>query len=186
MKIEIISGSHRNPSSSFRVALHLQKQLQGKTDHEVGLIDVRDHILPPVQNVFLAPNLAPEQFRDLATRMFEAQAFILVTPEYNGSYTSDLKNLLDHFPKQSRKVFGLVTASPGALGGMRAAMQLQQLVYALFGIGSPYMLVTPQVEKKFDAEGNLLDESFGKSIDVFTNEFIWLAEKVIDEKVVIA
>jgi len=94
-----------------------------------------------------------------------------------------LKNLLDHFPKQNHKVFGLVTASPGALGGVRAAMQLQQLVFALFGVGSPHMLITPQVDKKFDAAGNLIDPSFEKSVDVFVNEFLWLAEKVVEEKV---
>ncbi|HYH16681.1 MAG TPA: hypothetical protein VD794_15730, partial [Flavisolibacter sp.] len=61
--------------------------------------------------------------------------------------------------------------------------QLQQLVYALFGVGSPYMLVTPAVDKKFDTDGNLLDESFKKSIDVFIREFLWLAEKLVEEKV---
>ncbi len=80
-------------------------------------------------------------------------------------------------------VFGIVTASPGPMGGIRAAMQLQQFVFALFGIGSPYMLVTPQVDKKFDAEGNLTDAGFQKSIDMFVNEYLWLAEKVIDEKI---
>lgn len=183
MKIEIISGSPRRNSTTLRVALHLQKMLQESTENEVGLIDLREHDLPPVQEVFLAPHLAPEKYQGLAKRVFEAQAFVLVTPEYNGSYTPDLKNLLDHFPKQSHKVFGLVTASPGALGGMRAAMQLQNLVFALFGIGSPHMLITPQVDKKFDAEGNLLDPGFQKSIDVFVKEFLWLAEKVVEEKV---
>src|SRR5215218_329491 len=131
MKIEILSGSPRRKSATVRVALHLQKLLSEKTDHEIGLIDLREYDLPPLQEVFMAPHLAPEPYRDLAKRIFEAQAFILVTPEYNGSYTPDLKNLLDHFPKQHHKVFGLVTASPGALGGVRAALQLQHLVYAL-------------------------------------------------------
>ena len=90
---------------------------------------------------------------------------------------------MDHFPKQHHKVFAIATASTGMLGGIRAAMQLQELIFALFGIGSPYMLVTPQVDKKFDAEGNLLDENFKKSVDLFVTEFIWLAEKIVDEKV---
>jgi NAD(P)H-dependent FMN reductase len=94
-----------------------------------------------------------------------------------------MQNLFDHFPKQQRKAFGLVTASPGAMGGMRAAMQLQQFVFALFGVGSPYMLITPNVDKKFDEEGNLLDAGFKKSIDVFINEYLWLAEKIVEEKV---
>jgi NAD(P)H-dependent FMN reductase len=183
MKIEILSGSPRHKSATVRVALHLQKVLSERTDHEIGLIDLRDHDLPPMQEIFMAPDLAPEKHQPLAKRIFEADTFILVTPEYNGSYTPDLKNLLDHFPKQHHKVFGLVTASPGALGGVRAAIQLQLLVYALFGIGAPHMLITPLVDQKFDAEGNLIDPSFGKNVDVFVNEFLWLAEKVVDEKV---
>jgi hypothetical protein len=66
---------------------------------------------------------------------------------------------------------------------MRAAMQLQQFTMALFGIPSPYMLITPQVDKKFDTEGNLVDPSFQKSIDTFVNEYLWLAEKLVNEKV---
>src|SRR5829696_6335853 len=183
MRIEIVSGSPRNNSNTHRVALHLHKLLLDKTDHEVGILDVRAFPLPLLQKVFLTAKDAPEEYKQLAERMFAADAFIIVTPEYNGSYSPAMQNMFDHFPKQHRKVFGLVTASPGALGGIRAAMQLQQFVMALFGVPSPYMLVTPHVEKKFDAEGNLLDASFQKSIETFINEYLWLAEKLVDEKV---
>lgn len=182
MKIEVLSGSPRSKSVTRRVALHLTQQLQQKTAHEVGMIDLEDWDMPPVNAVITSVEEAPEKFKALAERMFAAQAFILVTPEYNGSYSSELKNLLDHFPKQTHKAFAISTASPGGLGGIRAAMQLQQLIFALFGIGSPYMLVTPQVDKKFDAEGNLLDENFRKSVDIFINEFLWLAEKLVADK----
>lgn len=183
MRIEIISGSPRAKTVTYRLALFLQKSLQMRTDHEIGIIDLREHNLPLIESVFTSVEAAPEQHKALAERMFAAQAFILVTPEYNGSYTPAMKNLLDHFPKQSRKVFGIATASLGALGGMRAAISLQQLIFALFGIGSPYMLLTPAVDKKFDTDGNLLDATFQKSVDVFINEFLWLADKVVDEKI---
>lgn len=183
MRIEIISGSPRKGSTTHRLALHLKGMLDEKTEHETGIIDVREHSLPLLQKVFTSVDDAPQERKELVQRMFEADAFIIVTPEYNGSYTPAMQNLFDHFPKQHHKPFGLVTASPGALGGIRAAMQLQQFVMALFGIPSPYMLVTPQVDKKFDAEGNLIDPAFQKSIDVFVNEYLWLAEKLVDEKV---
>ncbi|HEY0067036.1 MAG TPA: NAD(P)H-dependent oxidoreductase [Flavisolibacter sp.] len=181
MKVEIISGSPRPNSLSNRVALHLERIFRERSGHEIGLIDLRSHELKPVQTVFASPDQAPEEHRALAERMFAADAFIIVTPEYNGSYSPAMQNLFDHFPKQHRKPFGIVTASPGALGGIRAAMQLQQFIHALFGIGSPYMLVTPQVDKKFDQEGNLLDPAFEKSIDSFVNEFLWLAGRVKGE-----
>jgi NAD(P)H-dependent FMN reductase len=183
MKIEIISGSPRKNSVTNRVALHLQQVFSNETDHEVGLIDMRDHVLAPIQKVFSTPNDAPEEHKELAERIFAAEAFIIVTPEYNGSYSPAMQNLFDHFPKQHHKTFGLVTASPGALGGIRAAMQLQQFILALFGVPSPYMLITPQVDKKFDVEGNLLDESFKKNVDLFKKEFLWLSENLIEEKI---
>ncbi|GAA4330057.1 NAD(P)H-dependent oxidoreductase [Flaviaesturariibacter amylovorans] len=183
MKIEIVSGSPRSNSVTRRVALFLQRVLSEASGHEVGLIDLRDNVFPIIQSVITTPDAAPEAHRAVAERMFAADAFVIVTPEYNGSYSPAMQNMFDHFPKQHHKVFGLVTASPGGLGGMRAAMQLQQFVLALFGIPSPYMLVTPGVDKKFDAEGNLLDPTFQKSVDTFVKEFLWLAERVAEEKV---
>ena len=40
------------------------------------------------------------------------------------------------------------------------------------------MLITPQVDKKFDVHGNLTDAGFQKNIDVFISEFLWLAENI--------
>ena len=183
MKIEIISGSPRKSSLTRRLAFHLQKALTSQTDHEIGLLDLKNIDLPAVEAVITSVETAPAQHKELAKRIFEADAFILVTPEYNGSYAPAMKNLLDHFPKQQRKPFGIATASPGGFGGMRAALQVQQLIYGLFGIGSPHMLVVPFVDKKLNAAGELLDPSFAKNVDVFLNEYLWLAEKIVEEKI---
>ena len=182
MRIAIISGSPRGNSVTFRLVLHLAKVFREQSPHEIDIIDLRKVEMPQLQSVFASVESTPEKYKQVASQMFAADAFILVTPEYNGSYSAPLKNLLDHFPKQHHKVFGIVTASTGMLGGVRSALQLQELVYALFGIGSPYLLVTPQVDKKFDEEGNLLDVNFKKSVDLFVREFVWLAEKIVDVK----
>ncbi|QMU31524.1 NAD(P)H-dependent oxidoreductase [Adhaeribacter radiodurans] len=178
MNIEIISGSPRPDSVTFRVAQYLHNLFAAKTNYHIGLIDVREHAFGLLQRVIVSVEKAPEAHKAIAERMFAADAFILVTPEYNGSYSPALKNLLDHFPKQMHKPFGIVTASKGAMGGMRASQQMQLLINALFGIGSPYMLVIPFVDKKLDAEGNLLDGSFQSNIDTFVHEYLWLAERI--------
>lgn len=185
MNIEIITGSPRENSVTYRVALFLQKFLTEHTQHRVNILDVREWNLPMLQHVFVSVEATPDEFKPLSEHMFKADAFILVTPEYNGSYTPAMKNLLDHYPKQSHKAFGIVTASPGVMGGIRATQQMQLLINALFGIASPYMLVVGNVDKRFDGEGNLLDASFQKSIDVFVKEFLWLAESLRPEKVMI-
>jgi len=184
MKIEIIAGSPRINSLTRRVALYIKNWLSQNSDHDVDIIDMKDWSIPPVQSVWSSIDKAPVEFQPLAKRIFEADAFILVTPEYNGSYSPAMKNLLDHFPKQHHKPFGIVTASPGAMGGMRASQQLLLLVPALFGVASPYLLVVPAVDKKFSPDGDLLDESFQSSVHNFISEFQWLAEKIVVEKVV--
>ncbi|MEN9684308.1 MAG: hypothetical protein RLZZ28_94 [Bacteroidota bacterium] len=181
MNIEIITGSPRKESVSFRVALYLKNYLSANTEHRVNIIDVRDWKLPLLQEVFSSADNTPEEFKPLADRMFAADAFILVTPEFNGSYSPALQNLLDHFPKQSHKAFGIVTASTGAMGGIRASQQLLLLIPGLFGIASPQMLLTPLADKKFDREGNLLDPAFERNITVFLREFLWLATAVHPE-----
>jgi NAD(P)H-dependent FMN reductase len=183
MRIEIISGSPRPNSVTHRVSLHLQKLLQNTTDHEVGIINLKDWNLPPLQSVFVSVEHTPDEFKPLAERMFGADAFILVSPEYNGSYSPAMKNLLDHFPKQHHKPFGIVTASPGPLGGIRASQQMQLLINALFGIASPYMLIVGGVDKKFDVEGNLRDAAFQNNIHNFITEYLWLAESLVRSKV---
>src|SRR5688572_26557878 len=183
MKIEIIAGSPRINSLSRRVAIYLKNWLETNTGHEIGIIDLREWNLPPVQSVFNSVEKTPDAFKPLSERIFAAEALILVSPEYNGSYSPAMKNLLDHFPKQQHKPFGIVTASPGAMGGIRASQQLLQLVPALFGIASPYLLIVPAVDKKFSGDGTLLDQSFGSSVHNFITEFLWLAEKLVDEKI---
>ncbi len=61
MKIEIISGSPRLASVTQRVAIHLYNALSGSDGLEVGLIDVRNYILPPVETVFSSIDDAPEE-----------------------------------------------------------------------------------------------------------------------------
>ena len=186
MNIEIVSGSARKTSLTYRLALFLKKAIADKSGYSVNIIDVRDWEFHQTnEGVYPSVEKANEEHKPLAKRIFEADAFILVSPEYNGSYSPYLKNLFDHFPKQLHKTFAVASGSPGALGGIRASLQLQALITALFGIASPFMLITPHVEKKFNEEGELLDLAFQGSVDTFVNEFLWLAEK-LERKAVLA
>lgn len=179
MTIEIVSGSPRSASITVRIANYLQQYLQlHYTDHTVGIIDVREWKLGFLENVFNSVENTPEQYKLLTERMFAADAFIIVTPEYNGSYTSEIKNLFDHFPKQARKAFGLCTASTGPFGGARGTQSLLLLVPALFGIASPSLLIVPNIDKKFDANNQLIEPSFEKQIHSFITEFLWLGEQL--------
>ena len=179
MNIEIVSGSTRRESITLRAAKYLQAHLTGGVpQHNVGLIDLREIRLPYMEKVFSTPEAAPLEIRPLAKRMHEADAFIIVSPEYNGTMSPGLINWFNHFPKQLHKAFGLVTASDGAMGGIRTAMDLQHFALALFGVPVAQMLVIGEVHKKFDENGHLIAPSFQPHIDRFVSEFLWLAEKL--------
>jgi NAD(P)H-dependent FMN reductase len=183
MNIEIIAGSPREGSLTHRIALHLFNELRHcAAQHQTGLINLQEHRLPFIQKVWNNAEAPPEAYRALAGRMFDADAFVIVSPEYNGGYSPAMKNLFDHFPKQRRKAFGICTGSDGAMGGMRASQQLLQLVPALFGIASPTLLIVPAMDKKFDEKGKLLDAAFSKKVHDFLTDFLWLAEALYAAK----
>lgn len=183
MKITIVAGSPRLESVTVRVAYYLEKFFKEKyPQHEFTLLKLRNHQVPLIQKVWSKPDDVPAEFKELAKTISGSDAFVLLSPEYNGSMSSAIRNLFDHFPKQTKKTFGIVTASEGAMGGIRAAVGMQNQICGWFGIPCPNMLIVPFMDKKFDAEGNLLDEKFSNNIMTFANEFIWLAEAVATKK----
>lgn len=184
MKITVISGSPRKESITVRIASFLFKYFSEKyPEHDFEFLNLQDCSIPFVEKVWSTINDVPEQYQTVAQKIYNADAFVLVTPEYNGSMSSALRNLFDHFPKQTKKVFGIVTASDGAMGGIRAAVAMQNQICAWFGIPCPNMLVVGNMQQRFDAEANLIDEKFMHNIMSFSNEFIWLSEAVNEKKV---
>jgi len=179
--ILIISGSPRKESKSFRLAKHLFERLTDENIYHTFLVDIREFQLPQFEGVLNDINLVPDHLKPLVAKFLKADAYIVVTPEYNGSYTALLQNLFEHFPRQEKKVYGVVTATNGSMGGMRASQQLLLLIIALFGIVSPHMLITPFVDKKFDEDGLLLDNSFKPKIDFFLDQFKWLINRIYSD-----
>ena len=175
LKLVIISGSAREKSVTRRVSLYLEKFLA--SNFEITLVDLYKWNAPIIESVWHEKTQAPEKFQELWQVMNDADCFLMISPEYNGSYSSAMKNLIDHFPKAiyTNKAIGVVTASPGALGGIRAAQNMLLLICGLFAIPQPTFLTVPFVDKKFDESGILLEESFENNVKTFTDNFIWLS-----------
>ena len=183
MKITIVSGSPRQESVTVHIARYILKFFTEKyTGHEFQFVNLQEDQIPFIQKVWSTINDVPQEFKAIAEKVYSADAFVLVTPEYNGSMSSAIRNLFDHFPKQTKKTFGIITASEGATGGIRAAVGMQNQICGWFGIPCPNMLLIPFMDKKFDKEGNLVEEKFQNNIMTFANEFTWLAEAVYNKK----
>jgi hypothetical protein len=60
-------------------------------------------------------------------------------------------------------------------------MELQKLILVLGGYTLPRYMTTPEVQNVFK-EGALVDEAYGKRMDSFLDEFLWLTEAVTNHK----
>ena len=106
---------------------------------------------------------APEVLERLATRIRAADAFIIVSGEYNHSIPPALSNLLDHFLEEYFwRPSAIVCYSAGAFGGVRAAMQLRAMLCELGTPSIPSLLPVPRVQEAFDEEGHPRDESYNQ------------------------
>src|SRR6187399_2338279 len=108
----------------------------------------------------------PAAVRQLRTAVKAADAVLIATPEYNYSVPGVLKNAIDWASRPygdsawSEKPVAIMGASVGALGSARAQYHLRQIFVSLnlFAINQPEIMIG-NASAKFDAEGNLTDES---------------------------
>lgn len=188
MHITILSASTRINRNSHRVALGLQKYIQSQTSHSVEVLDLADYEFPIMEEVLHRHPNPPAGLNEFAEKIRHSDAHIFVSPEYNGAYTSALKNAVDYLKEQefAMKVIGIASVSTGALGGIRAAMSMQQLVLGIGGIPIPKMLTTPKVTEHFEEDGSLTGSGFEKNLNAFCEQFLFLSEAVAEKRAMAA
>lgn len=188
MHIAILSSSTRIDRLSHRVALALEKVIAAQGQHTVEILDLAAYQFPVMEEVLHRHPNPPAGLEAFAEAIRRSDAHLFLSPEYNGSFTSALKNAVDYLKEQefARKTIGVVSVSTGALGGIRAALAMQQLVLGVSGFPIPQMLTVPQVGQKFDENGEILDPAMAQRIDTYLRHFLWLAEAVTDKKMAVA
>jgi NAD(P)H-dependent FMN reductase len=179
MKISIISSSTRTGRISHRIALALQKAIL-LSGHEVKLVDLAAISLPPFEErIDFQKNPEPELLT-LKEDLMKTDAFLFLSPEYNGAISSGLKNFIDVYAKApfTHKAIGVVTGSTGAMGGIRAAYQLQQTILSIHGFPHPNMLTVGKMDQVLDEEGKILSAAYAENQQTFLKAFLDFAEKL--------
>jgi NAD(P)H-dependent FMN reductase len=178
MKITIISSSTRNGRVSHRIALALEKQIM-RIGHQAAIIDLLELDLPQFKERFPKVKEQPENWQPTMDQLLASDGIIFLTPEYNGSFSSGLKNFIDVFAKKGfrNKPIGVATGSSGVKGGIRAAYQVQQVILSLFAYPQPQMLTVGEMGDKFDERGDLIDEDFRDRFEGFVDKFIAFSSK---------
>jgi len=182
MNIVVISGSPRQQRTSHQVALEIVSRLSKLENLSVTLLDVKEANFPNLDYTYKKNPSANETMKYFSDAIAASDGIIIVSPEYNGSFSGALKNTIDYFYGEfSKKVIGVVSVSTGRMGGIRAVMDLQKLILALGAFPLPKYLTTPEVQNLF-SNGVLVDDRYAKQMDGFLEEFLWLTEAVKNQK----
>ncbi|WP_421754124.1 NADPH-dependent FMN reductase [Croceimicrobium sp.] len=179
MNISIVSSSTRTGRISHRIALALQQDLEQR-GQEVNLIDLAAINLPPFEERLSRLETAPAELTELNETLMATDAFIFLSPEYNGAISSGLKNFIDVFAKDPfmHKPIGVATGSTGSMGGIRAAYQLQQNILTCHGFPHPQMLTVGNMDKVIDPDGFIVDEPYRSKQSKFLDLFLVFADKL--------
>ena len=176
VRVLVISGSSRPGSFNRRLA-DVAAGLAVAAGVEVTQTDLRALALPLYDAEIEAAGL-PAGALELRRLFATHDALIVASPEYNGFPTPLLINALDWTSRvpaagdlpsglaaMGGTVAGVVSASPGALGGLRSLMFVRQYLQLALG-----MLVVPeqfalvQASKAFDEQGRLIDAKQQQSV----------------------
>jgi NAD(P)H-dependent FMN reductase len=150
LRVVVIIGSIRRGRFGPTAAGWFAAQACERDDVEVDVVDLAEAWLPEVLPDDRAGLPTPQPVRDLAPWLAAADAFVVVTPEYNHGYPGSLKNAIDWFREEWRaKPVGFVCYG-GPAGGLRAVEQLRQVFVAVGAVPICEALSLPDRQDRFD------------------------------------
>jgi len=177
LNLPVILGSVRHERIGLRVARFAATALTAQ-GHQVTLVDPVEYALPLLDQMYkeYAAGAAPDVLQRLAAVVKAADAYVIVSAEYNNSVPPALSNLLDHFLEEYFfKPSAIVCYSAGPFGGVRAAMQLRAMLAEMGMSSIPSVLPFPKAQEMLDEDGRPTGDRPGKSADRFFDELEWYA-----------
>jgi NAD(P)H-dependent FMN reductase len=178
LNVPVILGTVRTERVGPRVARYVARALEQRR-HNPVLVDPVDYPLPLLDRMYkeYAPGTAPEVLERLARILRPADAYVIVSGEYNHSIPPALSNLLDHFLEEYFfKPSAIVCYSPSAFGGVRAAIQLRSMLAEMGMPSIPSILPFPKVHEALDADGKPTGDRIDKAAGRFLAELEWYAD----------
>jgi NAD(P)H-dependent FMN reductase len=184
LKIVVLVGSVRSDRQGLRAARFVERALIER-GHDVTLVDPVQVGLPLLDRMYKEhpKGAAPEPLEMLAALYRSADAFVVVSGEYNHSIPPALSNLLDHFLEEYFwRPSAIVCYSAGAFGGVRAAMQLRAMLCELGMPSIPSLFPIPRVQTALDANGTAADSRLNATFERFATEMEWYASALRDAR----
>jgi NAD(P)H-dependent FMN reductase len=178
VNIVVFYGSVRSARQGIKAARFIVNQCRER-GHQVDLIDPLEYTLPLIDRMYkeYKSDEAPELLQRMARLIVAADAYIVVSGEYNHTVPPALSNLMDHFLEEYFwKPSAIVCYSAGAFGGVRAAMTLRAMLAEMGTSSIPSLFPIPKVQSAFDDDGTPTDAVYLKRAGKFLDELEWYAE----------
>ena len=166
-KILAFAGSTRIDSFNKKlVKIAATGAVEGGAD--VTVIDLRDFAMPLYDGDLEHQQGLPSSARKLKDLMLSHQGFLISAPEYNSSISGVLKNTIDWVSRPSEgeeplacfkgKVAGIMSASPGGLGGLRGLVHVRAILENIYVLVIPDQIAVGKAHEVFNADGTLKDK----------------------------
>ncbi len=167
IRILAFAGSSRRDSFNRKLVTYSASKAR-TLGAEVTLVDLADYPIPLYDGDLEAAEGIPEYAQKLRHLMLEHEALMISCPEYNGSITPLLKNVIDWTSRPSDgigmtaaykgKVAALFSASPGALGGMRGLVHVRAILSGIGVLVIPGDVSVGVAHQAFGEDGAVIDE----------------------------
>ena len=167
LRVLAFAGSTRRASFN-RALVRIAADGARAAGAAVTEIDLRDYRLPVFDQDDESARGKPAPAAALKRQFMDHDAWLVAAPEYNGSITGVLKNSIDWASRPDPgdagplaafrgKLVVLMSASPGALGGLRGLVHVRAIFGNLGCVVLPDQVAVPKAREAFDADGRLVD-----------------------------
>jgi NAD(P)H-dependent FMN reductase len=179
LNLAVIIGSTREGRFGSIVGNWVVERVRDHGGFELDIIDLAEVPLPIVQQKHpVSTGEYPDrQVRDFAARIGAADAFVVVTPEYNHGYPASLKLAIDSVgPEWRAKPVGFVSYG-GYAGGLRAVEQLRLVFAELHATTIRETVSFHMAYAQFDEAGRPRDaESVSAAAKLLLDQLGWWGE----------
>ena len=189
-KLLVFAGSTRQHSYNRRLA-QVAAGMAREAGADVTLLELSDFDIP-LYNADLEARGTPTDVLRLKQVLSDHPAWIICSPEYNGSYTALLKNTIDWASSPVKgnpdwqdggksfrgKVVGMLSASPGGLGGLRSQSHLAPLLINAECWLAPKAFALGSAGSAFDDSGNLIQPAHRDRVRAVVDQVLWGASRL--------
>jgi NAD(P)H-dependent FMN reductase len=178
LKLVVMLGSVRTERQGIKAARFVERQFLAR-GQEVTLVDPLELQLPLLDKMYkeYPRGSAPDTLEKLATLYRAADAFVIVSAEYNHAIPPALSNLLDYFLEEYFfRPSAIVSYSGGSFGGVRAAVQLREMLAELGMPSVSSVFPIPKIRTNLSDDGTPTDPAIEKRFARFASELEWYAD----------